>query len=92
METYKNLIGGVLLGSLIGVTVGVLFAPESGAKTQKKLIKKTSALKDDLFDSVVDSIEALRAHFNERVDQLANQTKRAANTASKKATGSVKSV
>lgn len=49
MEKSHNtgkIIGALLIGVAIGGTLGVLFAPEKGSTTRKKLISKGEDLKD----------------------------------------------
>ena len=49
MEKTKNTgkqIGALLVGAAIGGTLGVLFAPEKGSVTRKKLMEKTDEIKD----------------------------------------------
>ncbi|HNP21717.1 MAG TPA: YtxH domain-containing protein [Panacibacter sp.] len=48
-----------LKGMLAGAVVGILFAPDSGKATRKKIARKTSDLKDSLeetYDQFVDEI------------------------------------
>ena len=42
-----KIIGGLLFGAAVGDLLGVLFAPEKGSDTRKKLKKKADDLKDD---------------------------------------------
>jgi len=57
MSTGKTLLG-LLAGAAIGATLGILFAPDKGSETRKKLSKKGVDLADDLkyqFYELVDS-------------------------------------
>lgn len=58
MKSGKVLLG-VLAGAAVGALVGVLFAPDKGSKTRKKILNKgedyTEELKDK-FDELVESI------------------------------------
>ena len=49
-----NIVIGALAGIAAGAVLGLLLAPEKGAKTRKKITKKSS-----------ESIEDLRDRFNE---------------------------
>jgi len=58
MNTGKILLG-VLAGVAIGATLGILFAPDKGASTRKKISKKKDEYADELeekFDQFIDNI------------------------------------
>lgn len=58
MKTSSTLLG-VLGAAAIGAVVGILFAPEKGSKTRKKIADKTKDCSDDLkvkFNDLVSSI------------------------------------
>jgi gas vesicle protein len=44
----KNMIGGLVAGTAIGIAIGMLVAPAKGEKTQWKLNKKARKLAKDL--------------------------------------------
>jgi gas vesicle protein len=70
METQDNVgktIGALLLGAAIGGALGVLFAPDKGSRTRKKLMAKGEDLTDamqekfeDFMDGVKEEIEAAK--------------------------------
>ena len=49
MKTSKVVLG-VLGGVAVGAIAGILFAPDKGTETRKKIMKKGNDLKKDLKD------------------------------------------
>jgi gas vesicle protein len=85
MKDSKNLIGGLIAGTAMGIAIGMLLAPASGEKTRRRIVDGSVKLKDDLMTSVDDSIETLKKQFNTRADMLAKGGKDFINHASEKA-------
>jgi len=52
-DTAK-LLGAVLLGAVIGGALGIIFAPEKGSETRKKLLAKGDDLTDAIKDKITD--------------------------------------
>lgn len=57
---------GVLAGLAAGAVLGILFAPDSGANTRKKIVRKSEEYVDDL-----------KEKFNEFVDHVAEKVEKA---------------
>lgn len=69
-------LSGILLGAAAGAVLGVLFAPEKGQDTRKKISKKTGKLGEDLkakFDEMTDTIkekfDSIREDANDMIDK-----------------------
>jgi gas vesicle protein len=56
MNSSKVLLG-VLGGMAAGALVGILFAPEKGSKTRKKIVYKSKGFADDLKEKFEDLYE-----------------------------------
>ena len=52
MTNYGKLISALLVGAAAGAVLGVLFAPDKGSETRKKISKKTQDLIDQLSEKV----------------------------------------
>lgn len=68
MSTGKALLG-VLAGMAAGAALGLLFAPEKGSNTRKKIVRKG----EDLAEAVNDKIDE---KFNELVGVLTGKGKK----------------
>ena len=64
MKTNKTILG-VVTGIAIGATIGILFAPDKGTKTRKKIAKKSNDLKDNLKDEFDKFLETASDKYNQ---------------------------
>jgi gas vesicle protein len=55
-----KLVLAILVGSAIGAVVGVLFAPDKGSITRKKLLEKGEDLKDSFKEKLGGFIEEVK--------------------------------
>jgi len=68
METSGStgkIFNALLIGALAGAVVGILFAPDKGSRTRRKLMRKAEDLKDDLQERITDEVGALRSKVEE---------------------------
>jgi gas vesicle protein len=59
-QNKGNLIGGILLGAAVGAVLGVLFAPDKGSETRRKISAKGSDLTNGMkekFNSFLDGVK-----------------------------------
>ena len=52
-ERNSGIVLGILAGAAIGSLLGVLFAPEKGVETRRKLRRKAEDLRDEALDHYV---------------------------------------
>ena len=62
----SKLLAGILLGAAAGAALGILFAPDKGTETRKKIARKG----EDLGDAVKNKINALGESIHEKYDNI----------------------
>ena len=65
----KSNILGVVAGLAAGTLLGVLFAPDKGSKTRKKIKNKTSEAKKNLKDEFDNFLDTASKKYNALVDK-----------------------
>lgn len=60
-----NNILGILGGVALGATLGILFAPDKGSKTRRKLKNKAIDTKDNLQESVNNLLDTVKDNFSD---------------------------
>jgi gas vesicle protein len=85
MNSGKVLLG-VLTGVAAGALLGILFAPDKGSETRKKLSQKGSDYADELknkFNEFIESVTDQLDTVQEDVEELARKGKAKADQASR---------
>jgi gas vesicle protein len=73
-----KVILGVLAGVAVGAVLGVLFAPDKGWNTRKRIVKKGEDIADDLrdkFDEFLDSLSAKADEVKEDISDFSEKSK-----------------
>ncbi|MBC7523580.1 MAG: YtxH domain-containing protein [Flavobacterium sp.] len=64
-----NVVTGLLAGIAVGAVLGILFAPEKGIETRKKIAKKGKESLGDLKNKYNDALDKLTS----KLDQAKNE-------------------
>ena len=59
----KDVILGIVGGLAAGAVLGILFAPDNGKNTRKKIAKKSNEVKDNVKDSFNDLLETIEDKY-----------------------------
>ncbi len=83
MENLNNgkLIGALLLGAAVGGALGILFAPDKGSETRKKIIAQSG----DLTEALKDRFNAFLQQVTKEGEALKDQTNEFAENGTAKA-------
>jgi gas vesicle protein len=63
---------GVLAGVAVGAILGILFAPDKGSETRKKLTRRGS----DLVDELKDKVDSLSDSLTQRAERARGNLKK----------------
>ena len=63
MEDNGKVVLGLLAGVAIGATLGILFAPDKGSETRKKIASRKRELEEDLEDKFDAFLEDMKKKF-----------------------------
>ena len=78
MKADSKVLLGLLAGAAIGAIAGILFAPEKGSETRKKISKNTSDMGDQLkhtFNDLVDTVKDKYRNAKDEVEDVAEKGK-----------------
>lgn len=74
----SKIVVGFLAGVAIGALSGILFAPDKGSNTRKKITDKSGDLADSVkesFNSFIDGVKGKYAAAKEEVDEFGEKIK-----------------
>lgn len=78
MKADSRAVLGFLAGAAIGAIAGILFAPDKGSETRRKISRKSSELGESLknsFNDFVDSVKESYATAKQETETLAEKGK-----------------
>ena len=73
---FRTFVNGVL----VGILLGVLFAPDSGEETRKKISRRAQGLKDT-YDDFADNVSSTYNKVKDKASNIVGQAKEKLNNA-----------
>jgi len=85
MSKSSNTVLGLLAGTAIGATLGILFAPEKGMITRQRIAEEAMSAKDRLAETAVELKDKVASSVVNSKDSLETQVESIVSNASHKA-------
>jgi len=63
-NTMSKLVTGLVIGAAAGLIAGILFAPDKGTETRKKIADKAGDFTDELKEGFNDFVDDISAKFS----------------------------
>jgi gas vesicle protein len=63
MSTSKTLFG-FIAGAAVGAAIGILFAPDKGTETRRKISEQTNDLADNIKGKFTDLVDGVKEKFS----------------------------
>jgi len=70
MKDSEKVVIGVLAGLVVGAALGILFAPDKGSETRKKLAAEGEQLKDNFEEQFTNLLSELKSKFEAVKDDI----------------------
>mgnify|MGYP003411800342 CR=1 FL=1 len=78
MKADSKIVLGLLAGAAIGAIAGILFAPDKGSETRKKISKNKSEIGNQLthsYKDFVDTVQDINRHAKNEAEEVAEKGK-----------------
>lgn len=85
MSDSSNTILGILAGTAIGATLGILFAPDKGSSTRRKLVEESNSMVDSVAQNANQLTHQIANSFTSHKRDLKNEVDALVTDASYKA-------
>lgn len=68
-----KMLMGAIIGGAIGAIAGIIFAPDKGSVTRKKIADKAKETSDTIKETVTGKYENVKEYVSEKLDKTKNR-------------------